>query len=228
MLIGWKPLLIGQFICTAGIFAIACLVCYLWDLAMENDEIARMFDGSTSTFDLLNIVVGFSYVGVVNEFVSTLMARTALFARIKSKIINSPPSLDELEAVFNLDVPDKNVPEAWRALKNEIYVAESTESTMVFKLFGPHLALFIYFIVHPPLIRNEHFWDWTLVYSVSVSVLFAFLLNLWYIERFTLDVSLKKKSMEFARTYNMEPNTNMRVRTRTYARNGRIVYHRAV
>ena len=212
MIIPYRDLFLGQLICTVVVFSFALALSAIWEELLENDTIHSMFTGKTATFDLLNIVVGFSYVNLTRDFIGAMLQFTHLYSQIKLKILTTQPSEDMVQNLFEVS----NIDPKWKDLRDKYWIMVNDESGMIFNLFGPYLALFLYFIIHPPLVRTSQFWEWSIPYSVSVSVLFAFILNLAVLERYILPRTLKQRVIQLVRSAPMEmlyrPKRSLRLR----------------
>ena len=194
MIVPYHILISGQLVCTIIIFCLSLCVCAIWEELLKDETIKNMFTDRSATFDLLNIVVGFSYVKMTRDFIDVMLSYTHLYSQIKLRVLTLNPSMETVRRLFEVSEID----EQWKDLRDKYWIMMNDESGMIFNVFGPYLALLIYFVVHPPLVRNESFWEWAIVYSVSVAILFAFILNLWFLERSVIPNQLKRKSLALA------------------------------
>ena len=193
------------------------LNCFLWSYALTNfDWVSQIFRPSSSTFDLLNLVVGFTYVGVVRASLNTLRETSKLYTRIELLLSSTPTlTIKLLRIALHLECDSeedekvkchrclcvkhphkassvksdirqlRNFPK-WKKVYEDIYLDEESETGLFFQVAGPYLAMFVYFVVHPALVYTETFIEWALTYTVSVTVLFSFVLTLSFIEKFLL------------------------------------------
>ena len=206
-LIPWSKLMTYQAISMTIVFGISMGVCWVWELLMANSDIEVLFKGK-ALFDLLSIVVGFTYVGVVRDFLSLLTEKSKLFAKIKLLILKDPQSAMEYKVKLALHyaehsehnpVTSQLSPE-WLEIYGEIFIDENVETGTFFNWSGPYLAMGVYFVVHPPLVYKEDaFFEWSLVYAASVTILFSFIVTLWYVEEHVLKYALKNDIVKFAR-----------------------------
>jgi len=202
MIIPYRDLFLGQLICTVVVFSLALALSAIWEELLENDTIHSMFTGKSATFDLLNIVVGFSYVNLTRDFIGSMLQYTHLYSQIKLQILTMMPNEQTIRKLFEVS----NIDPKWKDLRDKYWIMVNDESGMIFNLFGPYLALLLYFVIHPPLVRTSQFWEWAVPYSVSVTVLFAFILNLAILERFILPRTLKQKALQLIRKSPMSMN----------------------
>ena len=190
---------------------------------MHNSDIEHMFEGK-ATFELLTLVVGFTYVGVVRDFLSILMKKSALLSKIKLLILKKPESADPgmLEIALHQAEHSEHgtevnqLTEEWQEIYSEIFIEENVETGSFFNWAGPYLAMGVYIFVHPPLVYTPNsFYDWSVVYSMSTTILFAFIGTLWYVEEYVLRDALKQDIMRFASKVRyanipMKPKTTFR------------------
>ena len=206
-LIPWSKLITYQMISMTIVFGLAMGVCGIWEIMMSNSDIEVLFKGK-ALFDLLSIVVGFTYVGVVRDFLAALTEKSKLFSKIKLLVLKDPQSAMESKVKLALhyaehsehtSVTSQLSPE-WLEIYGAIFTDENVETGTFFYAAGPYLAMGVYFVVHPPLVYVEDaFWEWSLVYAASVTILFSFIVTLWYVEEHVLKYALKNDIVKFAR-----------------------------
>lgn len=169
---------------------------------MHSTEVENFFK-SRSLFDLLQLVVGFTYVQVVRDFIMILRNKSLFFTRVKLLILKDPTvTTRTLELALHLNgdahAPRELSPD-WLPIFEEVYRDENVENGGFFQWCGPYCAMGVYFFVHPPLVYVENsFLEWSIAYSISVTILFSWVLTLWYVEEFILKDLFKNEVLRFA------------------------------
>jgi hypothetical protein len=224
-LIPFRTLIVGQLIASVALLLMGYTICYVWDYALSTRDIKHFFEGKDATFDMLGLAVGYTYVGIVRDFISVMTERSRLFATVQLNIITEPSIReDTLRYILNGKAMEQPLQwEKWETFRQALYIRAHTDSTTFYNAAGPYVAIAIYFIVHPPLTHEVtgSFWGWATVYSVSITVLFAFILNLWFIETFALVPAFIDQSVIFLRTHKQHvavggPNAIHRPRANRY------------
>ena len=205
------------------VFMASMLICWVWEQAMQSSDVEDLFKGK-ATFEMLSIIIGFTYVGVVRAMLNTLKERSAFFAKIKLIILKSPEDIpiDTLKLAMHLDSRHLNIQYAHRAMielspplveiYSDFFTHETVETGSFFNWSGPYLALGVYFLAHPPLVYTEDsFYDWSVVYSACITILFSFIVTLWYIEGFVLGKRQKQGILDFAKRLQSHTGTKTHV-----------------
>ena len=190
---------------------------------MQSSDVEDLFKGK-ATFEMLSIIIGFTYVGVVRAMLNTLKERSAFFAKIKLIILKSEQDIspDTLKLAMHFDTRHLDIQYAHRAMVtlpeplveiySDFFTHETVETGTFFNWSGPYLALGVYFLAHPPLVYTEDaFYDWSLVYSACITILFSFIVTLWYIEGFVLGKRQKQGILDFANRLQSHVSTNTHV-----------------
>ena len=169
---------------------------------MHTTEVENFFK-SRSLFDLLQLVVGFTYVQVVRDFIMILQQKSQFFTRVILLILKKQPTRRILELALHLngDIhgPNHELDEDWLLIFEQVYRDENVENGSFFQWCGPYCAMGIYFLVHPPLVYVENsFYEWSIAYSISVMILFSWVLTLWYVEEYVLKTLFKEDVIRFA------------------------------
>lgn len=199
MLLTQGQLIKGQVAASLVLCAVGLCTCYVWDYILREYDAAHFFEGKDATFDMLGLAVGYTYVGIVRDFISTITERSKVLARVQLKIAQGPEiSREVLRQLLRGEGETTKVPAQWQGLAEALYIREHTDSTVFYNTCGPYACLFIYFGVHPPLTHTgeaTRFWGWATVYTLSVTVLFAFILNLWWQETYILPTAFHDASI---------------------------------
>ena len=181
--------------CSVFIFIAAALNCLIWFLICQHTDTEAAFRNS-ETLQLLQIIIGFTYISVIRSFFDAFAERTSLVAEIRTlhDSANKIPiefyhKLIGKESTITTNTDSwkyweqKGVAEEWKQVFNKVIVQSERDTGDLFNLFGPCTALFIYYVVHPPVAYSDDgdHWAWGLIYCFSVTILFSFLLAMWII-----------------------------------------------
>ena len=209
-LIPWTTLLMYQAISMVLVFAASMLICWAWEEAMKNSDIEDLFKGK-ATFEMLSIVIGFTYVSVVRAMLTALKEQSAFFAKIKLIILKSKSDISRKTLELAMHIGDDHLkienahqamvtlPDDLKEIYSSFFTQETVETGSFFNWSGPYLALGVYFLAHPPLVyTDDSFYDWSIVYSACITILFSFIVTLWYIEGFVLGKRQKTEILKFA------------------------------
>ena len=185
------------------------IVCAVWEQMMHTTAVEDFFK-SKSLFDLLQLVVGFTYVQVVRDFITVLQQKSKFFTRVKLLILKKQPERRVLELALHLNgdvhAPNNELDSDWLPIFEQVYQDENVENGAFFQWCGPYCAMGVYFLVHPPLVYVENsFYEWSIAYSISVTILFSWVLTLWYVEQYVLKTLFKDDVLRFASEMNTRP-----------------------
>ena len=86
MLFARRQLILGQLAASLILVAVGYSACYAWDYILVEHDAAHFFDGKDATFDMLGLAVGYTYVNIVRDFISTITERTTLLATVQMTI----------------------------------------------------------------------------------------------------------------------------------------------
>lgn len=186
------------------VFITSSLIALIWyEILRQPDDIEDEFTQS-ETLQLLQIIIGFTYISVIRSFFDTLQQKTALVASmIVAYDYDHRPPADFIQymtghstrsstvAVKNKQASwrywsRKNVDDSWKPIFERVVLMERTDHGQLFSLLGPWTALAIFYIFHPPVAYREdgNPLVWALIYSISITVLFSFLGTMWMVERY--------------------------------------------
>ncbi len=186
---------------TLGLFAIAVLICTIWlAILSQPDKTEDRFKNS-ETLQLLQIVIGFTYVSVINSFFKSLADKTSLVAEIRTLYTPGtklPPAFVDM-LIGDHDYKRKNLMESWayweggnvdpkwKQIFTKVVVQANADHGQLFNFLGPWTALAVFYVFHPAVAYTDdssaNVLAWMFIYSASICILFAFLVTMWFVER---------------------------------------------
>lgn len=187
------------------VFILSAGLCGLWYRVVSTPgKIEEEFRHS-ETLQLLQIIIGFTYVNVIQSFFASLQEKTALIAELRAIYDDDSDRLSDnfLNKLIGLDMggSDDNadekkdswshwkriygVPDKYKAIFSRVVVADNSDHGQLFSMLGPWLAIAVFYFFHPPVAYREDgsLTAWVLIYSFSICILFSFLVTMWIVER---------------------------------------------
>jgi len=195
----WKSILILHLCISILVFAASSIVAYIWYIILiQPDKIEDAFTQS-ETLQLLQIIIGFTYIGVIRSFFETLREKTEFVANMMVTFdFNNPPPPAFTAYITNVHIPPhtkktswqhwekQGVDVSWKPLFHRVILMARTDHGQLFSFLGPWTALGIFYLFHPPVAYRDDAdpWAWAIIYSASITVLFSFLGTMWVVERY--------------------------------------------
>ncbi len=206
-----KQILTLHLFVTLGLFVIAVLICTIWLAILSQPDRTEDRFKNSETLQLLQIVIGFTYVSVINSFFKSLADRTSLVAEIRTLYSPGrklPPAFvnmlignhdyKESWSYYGQENPKdlmesweywegENVDAKWKQIFTKVVVQANADHGQLFNFLGPWMALAVFYLFHPAVAYTDdssaNVLAWMFIYSASICILFAFLVTMWFVER---------------------------------------------
>lgn len=200
-------------VCTL-VLSVSAGICFLWWWIVSTPSTIEDEFRHSETLQLLQIIIGFTYVNVIQSFFASLREKTALTAELCAIFATNEKLSEEfLDKIIGLGVndpgnPETNswtywatvyeVPDKYKAIFTKVIIADNSDHGQLFSMLGPWLAIGVFYFFHPPVAYREDgsIVAWVIIYSVSICILFSFLLTMWIVER-GVDVGLIRPNGQF-------------------------------
>ena len=87
------------------------------------------------------------------------------------------------------------VSEKWKSIFVKTTINASSDHGELFNMLGPWTAIAVFYLFHPPVAYRENgdVLVWITIYSISISILFSFLMTMWIVER-AVDFKIIKRN----------------------------------
>ena len=176
-------------------FVVSSIVCLFWYRVCQYGDTEEYFKTS-ETLQLLQIVIGFTYINVIQSFFHNLESKSSIVAEMRVLYDNQTDYRFIQRLVHHNGIPNDEqdswdyweqlgISLKWKPLFTKIIVQNEKDSGELFKMLGPYTALAVFYFFHPPVAWSDDASTsaWFLIYCTSVVILFSFLLTMYIIER---------------------------------------------
>lgn len=186
------------------VFIAASAVVGIWYLILSQPSDIEDAFTTSETLQLLQIIIGFTYIGVIRSFFDSLERKTSLIANItmtfdskryqsNRQVINKffafiegalPEKVNRMHSMWKY-WSDDGLDESWRPIFKTVVLINEVDHGQLFSWLGPWMALAVFYLFHPPVAYREDqdILAWGIIYAVSITILFSFLCTMWIVEK---------------------------------------------
>ena len=212
-----------HFFVTCAVLALGLALSLAWYAILSAPNDIEVEFRRSETLQLLQIVIGFTYISVLRSFFDSLQQKTALVAEMKTLYDPNNRVTDEfVDKIIGVRRGGneqnsweywsrKGVLSPWKSVFTKVVIHDNADHGQLFSFLGPWSAIGIFYLFHPPVAYREdaNHYMWAIIYSVSISILFAFMVTMWIVERAS-DFNLLRPGLPFYKCtlqYYMYTNT---------------------